>query len=113
MNGFILKQGTTFLLAAAIRDGAGGPADLTGCTFACQMRDSLNNLVATVTVKPVAGRTGVIQMTAGDTAGWAAGAYFVDLQTTWPNGVVSQTGTWRVFVVPAITQPEQPTGAQA
>ncbi|MBY4639266.1 hypothetical protein K6L44_04460 [Gluconacetobacter entanii] len=106
MSGFVVKQGNTFRLAAVIRAYDGAVVDLTGCTFSCQLRDVLGNLLADLTVRQVAGRTGVIQITyAGDTGAWSPGQYRCDLRTVWPDGTIQSSETFSVSVIAGVTTP--------
>lgn len=108
MSGFVLKQGTTFVLAAMIRDGAGVPVDLPGCTLTSQLRDVLGNLVANLTVQPVAGRVGVVQFSCPTgTSSWTCGRFRCDLLIVWPDGIRQQSETFFVTVIGAVTQPQE------
>lgn len=105
MSGFVLAQGTTFVLGAQIQDRLGAPVDLTGATLTAQMRDALDNVVATLAVTTVANRPGVAQISfAGDTATWPVGRYRTDLRVVWPSGLTQQTRTYTVTVVDSVTR---------
>ncbi|MBV1825923.1 hypothetical protein [Komagataeibacter oboediens] len=106
MSGFVIKQGTTFRLAALIRSFDGMVLDLTGCTFSSQLRDALGNLLADLSVQIVPGRTGIIQITsAADTGAWAPGRYRCDLRTVWPDGTIQSSETFPVTVITGVTMP--------
>lgn len=101
-----MKRGCAFRLAVLIREYDGAVVDLTGCTFACQLRDVLGELLAELTVRPVAGRTGVVQITyAGDTGVWSPGQYRCDLCTVWPDGTIQSSETFSVSVIAGVTAP--------
>ncbi len=106
MSGFIIKQGNTFRLAALIRAFDGERIDLTGCTFASQLRDVLGNLVTDLSVKIVPGRTGIIQISStADTGMWLPGRYRCDLRTIWPDGTIQSSQTFPVTVIAGVTVP--------
>ncbi|MCW4589039.1 hypothetical protein NO263_00265 [Gluconacetobacter entanii] len=106
MSGFVIKQGNTFRLAALIRSHDGAVLDLTGCTFSSQLRDALGNRLVALTVQPVTGRTGVVQITyAGDTGAWLPGQYRCDLRTVWPDGTIQSSETFFVSVIAGVTTP--------
>lgn len=108
MSGFVIKQGNTFRLAALIRAFNGEVLDLTGCTFSSQLRDGLGNVLANLTVQPVTGRAGIIQITyPGDTGQWAVGRYRCDLRVVWPDGTVQSSHTFSVTVIAAVSIPQQ------
>lgn len=105
MSGFVIKQGSTFLLATMVCDATGIPIDLTGCTASSQLRDALGGLVAELTVQPVAGRVGVLQFSyAGDTVAWPCGRFRCDLLIIWSDSTKMYSETFFVTVTSAVTQ---------
>lgn len=106
MSGFVIKQGNTFRLAALIRSFDGAALDLTGCTFSCQLRDALDNLLASLSAQVVPGRTGIIQISStADTGAWPVGRYRCDLRTVWPDGTIQASQTFHVTVIAGVTVP--------
>ena len=105
-GGFFIKQGNTFRLAALIRAYDGAAIDLGGCTFACQLRDVLGNVLADLSVQIVNDRVGVIQISyAGDTAAWPVGRCRCDLRTVWPDGTIQASRTFHVTVIAGVSVP--------
>ncbi len=111
-GGFFIKQGNTFRLAALMREYDGAAIDLTGCTFSCQLRDVLGNVLANLSVQIVNDRVGIIQISyAGDTAAWPVGRYRCDLRTVWPDGTVQSSQTFPITVIAGVTVPATGTAA--
>lgn len=105
-GGFVIKQGTTFRLAALIRSFDGKAMDLTGCVFTCQLRDVLGNMLADLSVRIVPDRTGIIQISStADTGTWPVGRYRCDLRTVWPDGTIQASQTFPVTVIAGVTVP--------
>jgi hypothetical protein len=105
MSGFLLKQGSTFLLAATVFDATGSPVDLTGCNASAQLRDVLGVLVADLSVQPVAGRPGVLQFSyVGDTGAWPCGRLLCDLRIIMQDTIQLCSETFFVTVISAITR---------
>jgi hypothetical protein len=109
VNGFVIAQGTTFILGVELRDRFGALLDLTGALMTAQMKDGLDNLIATFAVMPVANRPGVAQIAcAADTSTWVPGRYRTDLRVVWPSGLIQQTASYTVTVIEGVTEPEPP-----
>jgi hypothetical protein len=105
MSGFLLKQGSTFLLAATVYGPTGAPVDLTGCHASAQLRDVLGVLVADLSVQAVADRPGVLQFSyAGDTGAWPCGRFLCDLRIVMQDSTQLYSETFFVTVISAITQ---------
>lgn len=107
MNGFVIKQGNSFRLAALIREYDGTVLDLSGCTFSCQLRDVLGNVLADLSALAVQDRMGIVQVTyTGSTAAWPVGRYRGDLRTVWPDGTIQSSQTFAVTVIAGVTTPD-------
>jgi hypothetical protein len=103
---FTFKRGSTFaVVVMATDDATGDPYDLTGCTIASQLRDSLGNLVATLTAAPASGFPGAVLLsTAEATTAWPLSLLSCDVQVTESDGTISATETFTVQVVQQVTQ---------
>ncbi|MBY4640169.1 hypothetical protein K6L44_09255 [Gluconacetobacter entanii] len=105
MSGFVIKQGTTFLLGAKLLTFHGAPVDLTDTILTAQLRDVQNALIASLAVTQVSNRPGVVQISyAGDTSQWLVGQYRTDLRICWKNGLVQQSRTFSIMVIDGVTQ---------
>ncbi|OUJ14204.1 hypothetical protein [Acetobacter sp. DsW_063] len=105
MNGTLrFKVGLPFAMLVAIDAPHGGVADLTGCTYAAQIRDALGTLVASPAVTAVLAQPGAVQLTVQDTTQWPFGQMWCDLNVTWPNGLTTPTEPWMITILRGVTR---------
>lgn len=106
-GGFTFKRGTTFALTADFGDDEGVPVDLTGATLQAELRDSLDNLVATLVLvadPTVLGRAAITLPRGMSTAAWPLSQLRCDILVQWSATSVQQTETFVVDVIPAVTR---------
>ena len=100
-----LKRGDTFSLAAVVQ-GDGVAADITGWTIASQIRTASGTLIDTLTVavtSAVAGTYTLDESAAGVTEAWPVGKLEMDIQYT-VGGVIVSTETAQIRVERDVTR---------
>ncbi|NHO53304.1 hypothetical protein GOB87_04920 [Acetobacter estunensis] len=100
----LFRAGLPFAVVVCVDGSDGNPADLSGCSFASQIRDALGTLVATLTAEIVPDQVGVVQLRAADTTQWPLGQLWCDLDVTWPNGVVMPTEVFSITMRRGVTR---------
>jgi len=109
----ILVIGNDMTYDMEITDAAGAPVDLTGCAFACELRDYPGgNLLATPTVTAVDLANGKLRITIPKTATSTLTPQkmvVMDVKITWPDGKVENYGRakglpWKLLCVRPVTQ---------
>lgn len=100
----LFRRGLPLAMVVEITGSDGNAADLTGCEFFSQVRDTLGTLVATLAAEIVAGSVGLVQLRCADTSQWPVGQLWCDCDVTWPNGVTTPTGQWMITIRKGVTR---------
>ncbi|ATJ89439.1 hypothetical protein HK16_10560 [Acetobacter senegalensis] len=105
MADFRFKRSGTFLLTCLHMDDVGAPLDLDGATVSAELRDTQNDLVASLEVTPVTDQVGTYVLSYdGDTSGWPLGLLRTDVKAVLADGTISHTDTVTIVVVDRVTQ---------
>jgi hypothetical protein len=99
-------QGSTFDTTITITDNQGSPIDLTGYTFAGQIRKTYSSSTAiSFNFIPLA-LLGDIQLnlTAAQTDSMKAGRYVYDFEITSPENVVTRVLEGQLEITPSVTK---------
>lgn len=100
----LFRRGLPLAMVLEITGPDGNAADLTGCVFASQVRDTLGTLVATLAAEPVSGSVGLVQLRCADTSQWPLGQLWCHCDVVWPNGITTPTDVWMITMRRGVTR---------
>lgn len=104
----LFRRGLPLAMVVEITGSDGNAADLTGCVFTSQVRDTLGTLVATLVAEVVVGAVGLVQLRCSDTSQWPLGQLWCDCDVSWPNGVTTPTEVWMITLRQGVTRTGAP-----
>lgn len=98
-----LKQGDTFAFIANIKGSDGTPLIGAAANLKSQIRDSLDNLKADLSIVEQSDTPGNYLFTAADTSQWDIGQYVLDIQLN-NAGIITSSETMYVTITKDVTR---------
>jgi hypothetical protein len=97
------KRGDTFAFFANIKDGEENPITGAASKLRCQVRDSLDNLKAELTITEEIGTPGKYLFMALDTSNWPITTITMDIQFN-DEGIITSSETISAVILKDVTR---------
>jgi len=108
-----LKRGDTWTISGSLKDAAGDPVSLAGCSLRMQIQslrdfDGIRHEASTsdgsISVNDPASGEFTVIFSAGYTESITPGRYVTDVEITWQDASITSSETWEITVYPDVTR---------